>query len=36
MPDRHETEHKSFARAEETRDFPHGKAEGASNHAKEA
>jgi hypothetical protein len=24
---RHETEHKSFARADETREFPHGKAE---------
>ncbi len=27
MPERHETEHKSFGRAEETREFPHGRAE---------
>jgi len=27
MPDRHETEHKGFGSAEETREFPHGRAE---------
>ena len=27
MPDRHDTEHKSFGVPDETREFPHGKAE---------